>query len=323
VNQIPFRFQEFLNSDELSLDSPASLNTVCIALASVLKSVIIYLLPRSTEKIHVSTPVLDKDLASVINVYPLFVVATFQNGKYLFAGTETTELEINHPSDREELDRSDYTGKCSCGKGRKNTTGSCISQRCPCACAGEPCSDRCNCQLCENCNGRRYKDSVKLTKCRCGENSSNTDTDFCVTSNCSCRKLGFSCTVVPLCHCRQCKNINGARDHPDCSSRKRKNTDRILLMQKSAGKLPRIASEDFFKLTGQKLVPSIWNERETILLMVLSNYLHVTEPRVSVKPLMELFNLYASEENNVRKKSNHQVLYKIRHLDNKRKICNY
>jgi hypothetical protein len=47
------RFLEFLSSEDIDFNSPAVTNSVCVAIASALKSVVIYLFPESTEKIHV------------------------------------------------------------------------------------------------------------------------------------------------------------------------------------------------------------------------------------------------------------------------------
>jgi hypothetical protein len=102
----------------------------------------------------------------------------------------------------------------------------------------------------------------------------------------------------------------------------RKMTDRAFVLQKSAGKLPCMSSVDFFKSTGQRLIQSIWNDRETLLVLMLSNYLRSTAHRVSVQTLTELYNINASENAAIRNKSPHQVLNKIRHIDRRRSICN-
>jgi hypothetical protein len=69
------------------------------------------------------------------------------------------------------------------------------------------------------------------------------------------------------------------------------------------------------------MTQSVWNDRETLLLMMLSNYLRLTEHRVFVKRLTELFAVYAEQVTDIRKKSTHQVLYKSRHIERQRNIC--
>jgi hypothetical protein len=316
------RFLEFLSSEDIDFNSPAVTNSVCVAIASALKSVVIYLFPESTEKIHVVIPVFHEKNCQLINKQPLFLKIAYSGSKLIYSCTQTVvpddfdEPELSGPS------QSITTSKCTCGKGRKNTTGSCTGPRCPCVKLERPCTERCGCQLCENSNGTRFERTVKTKICRCGETNSSADKAFCISSLCSCRKHGFSCNDLPYCFCIQCENVHGARAKQDCTVRKRKMTDRAFLLQKSAGKLPCMSSVDFFKSTGQRLIQSIWNDRETLLVLMLSNYLRSTAHRVSVQTLTELYNINASENADIRNKSPHQVLYKIRHIDRQRSICN-
>jgi hypothetical protein len=323
VNNFPSenRLDDFLSSKDIDFYSPAVTNSVCVAVASALKSVVIYLFPDSTEKVHVVIPVFHDTETRIINNHPLFIMVSHCDGKLIFSCTETVK-----ENKCDELQMSDESlivtdSKCTCGKGRKNTTASCTGPRCPCLKLGESCTGNCGCQLCENSFGKRFDNSVKLKPCRCGENHSSADKSFCISSLCSCRKHGFSCNDLPQCLCNQCKNVHGSRAKLDSAVRKRKITDRAFLLQKSSGKLPCMSSVEFFKRTNQRLIQSIWCDSETILVFMLSNYLRSTEHRVSIQRLTELYRVYAAKIADVRSKSPHQVLYKIRHIDRQRSIC--
>jgi hypothetical protein len=151
------RFNDFLSSKEIDFNSLAVTNSVCAGVASSLKSVVIYLFPESLEKIHVAIPVFHEKDPRLINNYPLFIKITQCEGKLSYSCTET--IAHNKHDDSLLNDDSEIvsTGKCTCGKGRKNTTASCTGSRCPCVKLGEPCTGRCGCQLCENSKGTRFE----------------------------------------------------------------------------------------------------------------------------------------------------------------------
>jgi hypothetical protein len=129
----------------------------------------------------------------------------------------------------------------------KRPTQQSTGNRCPCANSGKPCDSLCNCLLCENSNRRRFETTVKKQTCRCGETNKSLDKQLCLTSLCVCQKFAFSCNDEPQCHCKQCDNVHGARVKLDSTvTKKRKCTDRVLLVQTSAGKLPRMSSDAFF-----------------------------------------------------------------------------
>jgi hypothetical protein len=312
---------------DMQIKSSSDVNAVCLALSGALKSVIVYLYPYSTKKFHVAVPPLIQDSDHLINRYPLFVHVCYDKGEIYFSCTESLpeKRDYSSGSDDEHLHENSLTKsslKCSCGKGRKTTTASCTGSRCPCSKAGRACEEQCTCQLCDNNNGIKCWSDQKLRACRCGENSQTLEKKFCVSSSCSCRKFGLSCNDSPACFCLQCGNSAGARDVLKCPPRKRVITERQIVLQKSSGKLTDMSSETFFRRTGQKLVQSVWNDRECLLLMSLTQYLKEVEHHVSVKYMTGIFNSYSGTLSEIRSKSLHQILYKMRHVDSCRNVCN-
>lgn len=197
------------------------------------------------------------------------------------------------------------------------------SSRCPCANANLACGEQCHCRLCDNSNGRKFKTLAKFKPCRCGENCQIAGQRFCISSQCNCRKFGHSCTESPICQCKKCDNEAGSKIDTDCPPKKRQATERLELLQKSAGKLPDMNSVQFFKRTGQAIKQSIWSQKENLLLMSLIDYVQLTERHVLVKTVANLYNSYVDRLSQVRRKTTYQILYKIRHLNNNRNVCNY
>lgn len=322
-----FSFNTGLNDflAKMQIQTASELNAVCLALAGALKSVVVFLFPTSSEVFHVAVPPLAQNCNRLINVYPLFVNVSYDDGEYYFCSTESASEKRDYSSSSDDEPVPDPQPKtfmkCSCGKGRKTTSASCTRSRCPCTKVGQPCGQQCACQLCENNNGRRFVTNQKVVKCRCGEDNQMPEKTFCVSSLCNCRKFGLSCSESPVCSCRQCDNSVGKGHVSKCPPRKRVVTPRHNLLQNSSGKLPDMNSETFFRHTAQKLVQSIWNDWECLLLMSLTRYLKEEEHHVSVRYITDLFNTYSDTMSQIRTKSRHQILYKMRHVDSCRKVC--
>jgi hypothetical protein len=319
------RFNETLSCKELDIYSSAGINTICASISVVLKSVVVYVFPNSTEKFHVSAPVLNSDRDRLINNIPLFLRLDYTDGKLTFSCTNYKLLEeVPNPVIEDESFAcvTPNDSKCCCGKGRKNTTVSCISSRCPCVKTGSSCGAQCACQLCENVNGRRLQETQKRGRCWCRENNQSKDKSFCISSQCYCRKYGFSCTMVPMCACKNCENVLGATTGLEEPPKKRQATERNMFLQKSSGKLPDISSHLFFKKTGQKIVQSIWSDEENLLLKSLMSYLLISERHIQVKTITNMFNSYSVALQQIRNKTLHQVAFKIRHTNAIRNVCN-
>jgi hypothetical protein len=324
------RFNDTLLSKELDLCSSAVINTICAAISVILKSVVIFVFPRCTEKFHVSLPVLNSDPHRLINNLPLFVMLRYTDCDLTFYCTTyktfaTVPPQINEDESSCDNDIMPSDKKCTCGKGRKSSAASCISNRCPCANSGFSCGPNCNCQLCENVNGRRCETTEKIRTCRCGVNNHSLDKSFCISSQCYCRKYGFSCNIDPVCACKQCANVLGASTADKALEeppKKRQVTERLMLLQKSSGKLPDISSKVFFKKTGQKVIQSIWSDEESLLMKSLMRYLQTTERHVPVKMLTNMFNTYTDSLLHIRTKTPHQVFFKMRHCYSIKNICN-
>jgi hypothetical protein len=145
----------------------------------------------------------------------------------------------------------------------------------------------------------------------------------CVSTQCPCRKFGYSCEAEPYCFCKNCDNVNGKRESSsDNKGTKRIKTPRMDATLKSAGKLKCVSTKTFFLETDQKLTPSIWSEKETLLLAVVIQTVQATDLHLSVKKITELFNLYSINFPDVRKKTQGQVTFKMRYLRKYRNICN-
>jgi hypothetical protein len=317
-------FNESVREKQLNYASTSGINSACAAIATVIKSVVIYVCSSSPQRFHVVIPVLQSDTECLLNKFPLFLIPSFDKGQLLFSCTRFKEHTVAESGSTMDPDTySNLTNKCACGKGRKTTTPSCISSRCPCIKSSLPCTEQCNCQLCNNENGRKFHLSQKVKGCRCGENHKTEDSLYCVTSLCSCRKFGFSCNDDPACSCKHCKNPGGSKTDLECPPKKRQATERLVLLQKSAGKLPDMNSEQFFKNTGQQIRQSIWNDRENLLLISLMSLVQITKHHISTQTVANLYNTYAEQVREIRKKSLHQVLYKMRHLNDNRSVCNF
>jgi hypothetical protein len=313
-------FHDHVCKKQLDLASASGINSACAAISAVLKSVMIYVCPYSSQKFHVMTPVLQSESESLLNKYPMFLIPYYDKGQLLFTCTKyKTSTSADSVSTMSFKNDPNMTTKCACGKGRKTTTCSCTNSRCPCMKSSSPCSELCHCQLCNNTNGRKFQLAHKTKQCRCGENAKVED-KYCVSSLCSCRKFGFSCNDSPACSCKHCCNPDGSRTNSPCPPRKRQATERLML-QKGAGKLPDMNSEQFFNTTRQKCLQSIWNDRENLLLRSLLNFVQITKHHVSPKLVANLYNTYAEKVCEIRKKSTYQVLFKIRHLNANRSVC--
>lgn len=82
-------------------------------------------------------------------------------------------------------------------------------------------------------------------------------------------------------------------------------------------------SVQFFKKTGQRIVQSIWSVKENLLLKSLIDHVQLSERHVSVKTVANVYNTYVDQLSQVRRKTTYQVMYKIRHLNRNRNVCNY
>jgi hypothetical protein len=317
------KFQKDLERNQVDLSSASGLNSVCAAVAAVLKSVVIYLCPNSSAKFHVAIPVIQSDSQCLKNKYPLIIHVHHEKNTLLFSSTKYSEAIFDDAELVLESDSSQQQHSCSCGMGRKTTTSSCTSPRCPCANSTLSCTEKCNCRLCDNANGRKFQNVAKFKPCRCGENCQINEKRFCVSSQCNCRKFGHSCTEPPTCHCKKCDNVAGPKVETDGPPKKRQATERLTLLQKSAGKLPDMNSVQFFKSTGQRIIQSIWSDKENLLLKSLIDHVQLSERHVSVKTVANLYNDYADQLSQVRRKTTYQVMYKIRHLNSNRNVCNF
>jgi hypothetical protein len=135
-------------------------------------------------------------------------------------------------------------------------------------------------------------------------------------------KYGFSCNTDPMCGCKNCGNVLGAKTVLNEPPKKRRATERNVLLHNSAGKLPDISSELFFKKTSQKIVQSIWSDEESLLLRSLMSYLLLSERHIPVKMLTNMFNSYSVDLKQIRNKTQHQVAFKMRHTNSIRNVCN-
>jgi hypothetical protein len=137
-------FQENVKKKQLNFASASGINSACAAIAAVIKSIVIFVCPSSTERFHVVIPVLQSDTNCLLNKYPLFLIPCYENGQLLFICTKFQESCVSEFDSAMETDNySSLTTKCSCGKGRKTTTSSCINSRCPCIKSSLPCTEKC------------------------------------------------------------------------------------------------------------------------------------------------------------------------------------
>jgi hypothetical protein len=98
-------------------------------------------------------------------------------------------------------------------------------------------------------------------------------------------------------------------------------TQRTSGIQKSSGKLKCLSSSRFFVETNQKLVQSIWTERESLLLGVVIQVVQLADCYLSVKTIVEIFNTYGANFSDIRPKTQSQVAFKMSHLKKYKSIC--
>lgn len=106
--------------------------------------------------------------------------------------------------------------RCNCGKNRRGTKISCVSDICPCKKNESPCTSDCRCHNCRNVN-HISNTSGRENGCRCGQGNKSKDDylmqescrDGSRKSKCPCVATGIGCTN--LCRCINCANITQAR----------------------------------------------------------------------------------------------------------------
>jgi hypothetical protein len=240
--------------------------------------------------------------SELLNKHALAVACFDSKGTVLsIQGKDITDL--NHEA-RSTL------AVCTCGKGRaSNTNMSCAGERCPCFKNKTSCTS-CKCVNCDNTFGKRFtKLVVKTRRCRCGENKKDALVEFCITSRCECKKNGWSCLSEPMCHCKGCQNEFGRTINEE-AKQKRAVSDRDEMS--STGKKARVSTMAMMAEHNIKCVPSIWTERETVLLFYCMQKVRKTRNRTETKMIHELYNsLRAEIEGTVREKSLPQVTYKL------------
>jgi hypothetical protein len=320
------QFDTYLNSTSLTVDSHAAMTAFTLAASVVLRSTIVLIANSKERKIQTIIPPLQSQLKSLQNNCPLFLLWTSRS-RNAFNCTTTSKTESmdidtkqNEDDDYLVLVHADPNQRCCCGSCRKGVNESCTSQRCPCANKEMLCSEYCKCQQCANPHGKRFIPSKKEKGCRCGVNSVDGK-QFCVSTQCPCMKFGYSCDAVPSCSCKNCCNVNGKKECASSSS-KMTLTQRESDTIKSSGKLRCISSKTFFEETDQKLIMSIWTDREALLLAIVIQCVQTADMHLSVKKIAELFNLYSNNFTGVRKKTQSQITFKMRYLRKYRRICN-
>ena len=172
----------------------------------------------------------------------------------------------------------------------------------------------------------RY-DRLKLEKqkdkgCRCGENRVSSTSGNC--KNCRCAKSGLSCTEYPKCSCTICQNPFGAKATAGTGEKRKRQETKRSKNKKSAGKLKRLSSEEFFKANLIPMRQSSWKCEESLLLNFCIR--HIVDVKRGCQFTKELFNTYncfvsLNKPQNCRPKTHTQILFKWKHL--KKHNCIY
>ena len=164
--------------------------------------------------------------------------------------------------------------RCNCGKNRRGTKISCVSDICPCKKNESPCTRDCRWHNCRNVDhisntsGRENgMDETAFNKgYRCGQGNKSKDDDL-MQESCrdSSRKSRYSCVargIGDLCRCINCANIIQARVAQVTPMKQRKRKRELVSPYK------RKKGKEFMEDQKASISSGTWRNLETFCLIV-------------------------------------------------------